>query len=475
MTLYGKYTRTLTFQKFYFTGIMGSPFRIATQPARRNLAYSPAVGEALSLATAGVQAVFTVSVRDNFHNWQPDPSVAQASISVAMLDTVSGYKPPITQAPYQLGDLPAYTDTVGFVGDASLAGTQVATPTSLDNPRLKLRYVVTRTGTYSMSVAATVDSPMDGKVSQSPFSVVVLPNVACGPTSSASGHALSLGTAGMPGTFTIFSRDQYANSRLQKPPWDAGVQDIYVVHVRQHHGSSASNAPCWDPASQCSEWNTYNTAVHTVGGRDKPGRILDRGDGTHIAEYYATRAGINYLWVSLAARGGLHATYYTQSLEFNGNASTRINAKNNTLDFRFRMTNTNRYSVKWTGLLKSSVAGTYTFFLGSDLSTSLRAERVKLWVDNSLIINEWDSMATTSKSVDGRVVWSPHGIIPLAPNAFYQIMAQIKEHGSGTSGSSIRLQWLMPNSTLQVVTYVYTHEHKYTHTHTHKHQEPYKT
>ena len=47
-------------------------------------------GEALSLATAGVQAVLTVSVRDNFHNWQPDPSVAQASISVAMLDTVSG-------------------------------------------------------------------------------------------------------------------------------------------------------------------------------------------------------------------------------------------------------------------------------------------------------------------------------------------------------------------------------------------------
>jgi hypothetical protein len=39
-----------------------------------------------------------------------------------MLDIKTGYKPPITQEPYQVGDLPAYTDTVGFVGDASLAG-----------------------------------------------------------------------------------------------------------------------------------------------------------------------------------------------------------------------------------------------------------------------------------------------------------------------------------------------------------------
>ena len=176
------------------TGIMGSPFRISNQPARRNLGFSPASGQALSLATAGAMAVFTVSVRDSFHNWQPDPSVAQASIKIEMLDTVSGYKPQIYQQPYQPGDLPAYTDTTGFVGDASLAGTQVATPTTLDNPRLKLRYVVTRTGAYSMSVAAAVTSPMDGKVSQSPFRVVVLPNVACGASSSASGQSLSLCT-----------------------------------------------------------------------------------------------------------------------------------------------------------------------------------------------------------------------------------------------------------------------------------------
>ena len=181
--------------------------------------------------------------------------------------------------------------------------------------------------------------------------------------------------------------------------------------------------------------------MHTVGGRDKPGRVRDRGDGTHVAEYDATRAGINYLWVSLAAQGGLHATYYANSLHFAGNSSTRVSAAPASLDFRFNSSNANRYSVKWTGLLKSSVAGTYTFFLGSDLSSSAKTERIKLWVDNSLIINQWDSLTTTSMSVDGSTVWSPHGTIPLAPNAFYQIMAQIKEYGPGTEGSRIRLQW----------------------------------
>ena len=97
------------------------------------------------------------------------------------------------------------------------------------------------------------------------------------------------------------------------------------------------------------------------------------------------------------------------------------------------------------------MAGTYTFFLGSDLSSSAKTERIKLWVDNSLIINQWDSLTTTSMSVDGSTVWSPHGTIPLAPNAFYQIMAQIKEYGPGTEGSRIRLQWQMPNASLQVV------------------------
>ena len=49
------------------------------------------------------------------------------------------------------------------------------------------------------------------------------------------------------------------------------------VHVRQHHGSSGNNAPCYLPSSQCLSWNSYNTAVQTVGGREWERRTEEDG------------------------------------------------------------------------------------------------------------------------------------------------------------------------------------------------------
>ena len=49
------------------------------------------------------------------------------------------------------------------------------------------------------------------------------------------------------------------------------------VHVRQHHGSSGDNAPCYLPSSQCLSWNSYNTAVQTVGGIEWERRTEEDG------------------------------------------------------------------------------------------------------------------------------------------------------------------------------------------------------
>ena len=38
----------------------------------------------------------------------------------------------------------------------------------------------------------------------------------------------------------------------------------------------------------------------------------------------------------------------------------------------------------------------YTFYAGGDVTSSDKNERIKLWVDNSLIIQQWSSLATTS-------------------------------------------------------------------------------
>jgi hypothetical protein len=50
-------------------GISGSPFRLYVQPAARHMSNSIATGASLTLATAGVRAVLTLTVKDRFDNW----------------------------------------------------------------------------------------------------------------------------------------------------------------------------------------------------------------------------------------------------------------------------------------------------------------------------------------------------------------------------------------------------------------------
>jgi hypothetical protein len=151
----------------------------------------------------------------------------------------------------------------------------------------------------------------DGSVLGSPFALTMFPNVACATTSTATGDALSLATAGIPGIFTIQARDQYYNLR------GSNSGDNFVARVRQFYsapsGATAADGvvECGRPGVTCQSWQTYNYGSTTVGGRDKAAAITDRGDGTYVVSYNATRSTTNYVWASFAVAGGLQATYYT--------------------------------------------------------------------------------------------------------------------------------------------------------------------
>lgn len=54
------------------------------------------------------------------------------------------------------------------------------------------------------------------------------------------------------------------------------------------------------------------------------------------------------------------------------------------------------WAARWTGLVLPSESEVYTFYAGGDVTSSAKNERIKLWVDNSLIIQQWSSLATTS-------------------------------------------------------------------------------
>lgn len=138
---------------FGASGISQSPFRLVVQPSRRHLINSPASGQALTLSTAGVTSSVTITVRDRHDNWQPDPVVALAGVAFTASNPDDfDDKVPVNQATLQTADKPYYSDQVSYIGDPSLAGSQVATPTNLDNPRLVLRYTVTKSGRYSLKI-----------------------------------------------------------------------------------------------------------------------------------------------------------------------------------------------------------------------------------------------------------------------------------------------------------------------------------
>ena len=314
---------------FGASGVQNSPFRLTVQPARRHLINSPATGAALTLSTAGVLSSVTITVRDRHENYQPNPSVADAGIQFTAAATVPPYNLTDTnQDTLQTADKPYFADTVSYIGDATLAGTQVATPTSLDNPRLVLRYTITKSGSYSLRIGGSTASH-ESAVMASPFALNIYPSPPCSVTSTAASSSLSLTTAGVQSAFTIQARDMYGNERGEH------VGDNFVVRVRQYYGTGATdkvlksdrNKECAGRAGTdvpCEDWQTYNSDWVTVGGRDKLATVVDQGDGTYVASYSVTRSGTNYVWASLAAAGGLQATYYTSSTVTDYDSDTAI-------------------------------------------------------------------------------------------------------------------------------------------------------
>jgi hypothetical protein len=246
-------------------------------------------------------------------------------------------------------DIPFFYDNTSYIGDSSLAGKQVATPTTLDNPNLVLRYTVTRSGKYSLGLSG-VSSTRDTTVMASPFDLTIFPSIACASTSTAAGTSLSLATAGIAATFTVQSRDMYWNVR------GTFAGDNFVARVRQFYGSGASNLEC-SATNVCDpSWQTYSNgwvsatpltfdwktrARGWVPWRDKPAQVLDNGDSTYTVSYNTTRSATNYIWVSLAVAGGLQATYYTSTEAndyisdglFRASAANRFVQQDSTIDF----------------------------------------------------------------------------------------------------------------------------------------------
>jgi glucose/arabinose dehydrogenase len=164
-----------------------------------------------------------------------------------------------------------------------------------------------------------------------------------------------------------------------------------------------------------SSWSDGGARAHTISTPD--------GDSTYTATFSEVAAGAR----------GLSADYYGTA-NLTGTPVTRTDAQ---VDFDWgggepvAGLGADTFSVRWTGSVEPPVTGTYTFYTHSD-------DGVRLWVDGSLVVDDWTDHALTEDA----------GTAFLTAGTRHELRMEFYESG----GLAVaRLLWSGPSTPKQVV------------------------
>jgi autotransporter-associated beta strand protein len=130
---------------------------------------------------------------------------------------------------------------------------------------------------------------------------------------------------------------------------------------------------------------------------------------------------------------GVRAQYFSVT-NFTGMVRSRIDP---VVDFDWTGTipepgiSSERFSVRWTGVLRAPTTGEYTLQTVSD-------DGVRLWLDDQLCIDNWTDHASTTDSVT----------LQLTADRLYRIRM---DYYQGVGGSVARLVWTTPEGVTQVI------------------------
>ena len=227
----------------------------------------------------------------------------------------------------------------------------------------------------------------------SPFGWTVIPAPAV--SLAATGHGLSLGTVGLKSQFTVVSADQYGNLRNR--------DDNIVVLLSS---TNVSGDRFSHPETAMSRSSSHSTVLYRA----------------------PTFAGYHYMYAFCANSGGVMATYYSDAnmsdpkdhtrvsrIDFSGSSSTRPSVS---------LSPNVSWGVRWSGFVRPSLAQMYT------VHTVLAEEdeRVKLWIDNFLVIDQWTSLAGTV----------PQGTVMFAIiGGFYPVVMEYKQLSGAHYGAAL--------------------------------------
>ena len=349
-----------------------SPWTIRTRPFSTDLATSDIRGVALTLSTAGLAASFLILARDSFGN-------ARSS----GLDEFS---------------VQATDGRVSIYGEV----------TDLGTGRYTVSYHAESAGNYELQVH------MGSQVSR--HTLFVHPGAASARQVSVQGPAISIATAGFGATFTIQAKDAFANLR------SLGSDIFHVVlEGPLSHSQSASTADEEASADTYHDHHRHLLRAKYIGQR--PTSNL----GRHTTAFRISASGHYKLHVKHASAPGLNASFYSDP-DLADKTVVRMESK---IDYNWgsdapyaEAHMSDEWSARWEGLVSVPHSETYTFVA----SVAEADERVRLWVHDRYILDQWSSLASTM----------PSGTIYLAAGA----VARLQLDYAAYSGlSSIRLSW----------------------------------
>ena len=353
-----------------------------------------ASGSALSLATAGRLASFTVTSRDAFSN--PRQSATQYFVQLIGAE----------EAPLYGGASAAL---------APLLGTSLASFRAFEAK------------SYSLFV-------MQGGVNikGSPFMLAVKPDGACGATSTMSGSGITAASVSpASNTFRIQARDAFGNQRS-----DLGAQGeaffVRVVRTRSPdvQGSDHGGLPAFSGSKALSDPGDIPSLHASITTDAASGADLRASYTIPVVPSPAGQA--HYLYASWIQSGGLHATYYSaaaaqtdvslglpvpcskcalahkfpSTISSGGSTSpSALDAALTGADSVCGSTSCNVW-IRWSGALRaclpstsaSSCVGGAESFSRDFRWTMATEDRIKLWVDNRLVIDQWSSLSAAAPS-----------------------------------------------------------------------------
>jgi hypothetical protein len=142
------------------------------------------------------------------------------------------------------------------------------------------------------------------------------------------------------------------------------------------------------------------------------------------------------IYVTTPVSQGLKAEYFNNRFLATPIAFTRIDSTVNFTDaggtwVNFGGVGTDNFSVRWSGQVRPSTSGTYTFYTMSD-------DGVRLYVNGQALVNNWTDHGPTENS----------GNISLTANQLYTITMEFYENGGGATA---QLSWSGPGVAKQII------------------------